>query len=128
MIDIDCFKKFNDQYGHAAGDSALVRVAGVLQQSMKRPNDYVFRLGGEEFGLLFSDTNIKKTKVFLEEIRTKIEGLNIQHVACDVSEFVTISAGAIIDTENTLEKSDLYNKADELLYKAKSDRNKIVVN
>ena len=51
MIDIDFFKKYNGHYGHPTGDSTLSAVAALMKSSIKRPNDYVFRLGGEEFGV-----------------------------------------------------------------------------
>lgn len=127
MIDIDFFKRFNDHYGHHAGDIALIKVAGALRKSLNYPNGYVFRIGGEEFGILFSGVDIKKTEIFLEKIRAVVENLRIEHVESDVSDFVTVSLGAVIDTENVLESSDIYIKADELLYKAKLSRNKVVV-
>jgi len=127
MIDIDFFKEFNDHYGHAAGDRALVKVAAVLKKSMNRPNDYVFRLGGEEFGLLFSDIDIDKAEALLENIRANIEGLRIKHIASDVNEFLTISIGAFVDTKNTLSSNDIYTNADKLLYKAKDSRNTVVI-
>lgn len=127
MIDIDFFKKFNDHYGHAAGDNALVRVAGVLKKSLNRAGDYVFRLGGEEFGLLFSDVNIEKAEILLENIRASIEGLRIEHAKSDVNDYLTISIGAVVDVENALGSSDIYPRADKLLYKAKTNRNTVIV-
>lgn len=127
MIDIDFFKNFNDHYGHAAGDSALVRVAKILNKSLNRASDYAFRLGGEEFGLLFSDVDRKAAEVLLEDIRANIEGLRIEHAKSDVNEYLTISIGAVVDTENALESSDIYLSADKLLYKAKANRNTVVV-
>ncbi|MCW8953326.1 MAG: diguanylate cyclase, partial [Sulfurimonas sp.] len=56
MLDIDYFKQYNDAYGHIEGDFALKSVAKVLKDSLKRPGDYVFRLGGEEFGVLLTET------------------------------------------------------------------------
>jgi diguanylate cyclase (GGDEF)-like protein len=129
VIDLDYFKKYNDNYGHPAGDSVLIKVAQVFKQSMRRPNDYTFRLGGEEFGIIFSGLNIKQSFEILEIIRNKIEKLNIEHCESDVSQFMTISLGAYLSSgPNIPDSNQLYIKADEALYVAKSQRNCVVVN
>ncbi|MCF6253716.1 MAG: GGDEF domain-containing protein, partial [Thiomicrorhabdus sp.] len=128
IIDIDYFKKYNDCYGHPAGDQVLVQIAQVFSQSLNRPNDYVFRLGGEEFGFIFSDVNHEQTVHFLDHIRTQVEYLNISHAESDVGEHVTISIGAHISSnDHRLDNSQLYIKADEALYQAKVKRNQVVV-
>ena len=128
IVDIDYFKKYNDYYGHPAGDQALIQVAQVFLQSLNRPNDYVFRLGGEEFGLLFSDLNIEQTFLFLDSIRTKVEMLNIMHEDNPLNEYMTISIGAYFNcTEQRLDSNQLYIKADEALYKAKLKRNQVII-
>lgn len=128
IIDIDYFKKYNDHYGHPAGDSALIKVAQVLKHSMKRPNDYAFRIGGEEFGLVFSSLDQKETIALLDTIREKVAQLQIEHNGSNVSESVTISIGAhVMDNENMLNSDQLYIKADEALYKAKENRNCVQV-
>jgi diguanylate cyclase (GGDEF)-like protein/PAS domain S-box-containing protein len=129
VIDLDYFKKYNDHYGHPAGDDVLIKVAQVFKQSMRRPNDYIFRLGGEEFGVIFSGLDIKQSFEFLEIIRNKIEKLNIEHCESDVSQFMTISLGAYLSSgPNIPDSNQLYIKADEALYVAKSQRNCVVVN
>ncbi len=128
MIDIDHFKKYNDCYGHPAGDQALIQVSQVFSQSLNRPNDYVFRLGGEEFGFIFSDFNHEQTVHFLNHIRIQIENLNITHAESDSGERMTISIGAHISCNNLqLDSNQLYIKADEALYQAKLKRNQVVV-
>jgi len=128
VIDIDYFKKYNDHYGHPAGDIALRNVAQALKQSLRRPNDYVFRLGGEEFGIILSGLDSEYSIKFLEQIRNNVEMLKIEHVVSDVCKYITISLGAHIYTgSNYLDSNELYIKADEALYKAKVKRNNIVV-
>ncbi len=128
IIDVDYFKKYNDHYGHAAGDSVLVRVSEVLKRALRRPNDYVFRLGGEEFGVLFFDVDPEQSFEFLETLRQGIEDLKIEHDASDVCKYLTVSGGAhITPGGHVLNSNQLYVKADEALYKAKARRNNVVV-
>lgn len=128
IIDIDYFKKYNDYYGHPAGDSALIRVAQVFKQSLMRPSDYAFRLGGEEFGIIFSGLNTKQSFEYLETIRDRVENLEIEHCESDVCKFITISLGAYISQgPDSLDSNQLYVKADQALYEAKTKRNHVVV-
>lgn len=129
MIDIDFFKQFNDTYGHQAGDIALKQVAFVIKKSLKRPDDYTFRLGGEEFGMLYYISEIGDAFKIADKTRQNIEALKINHSESSTSEFVTISMGVyIIETDNTYDADDIYKSTDELLYKAKQNgRNRIVL-
>lgn len=128
IIDVDYFKKYNDRYGHPAGDSALIKVAQVLKQSLRRPNDYAFRLGGEEFGIIVSDLNAEQTSEFLEIVRKRVEELEIEHCESDVCEYLTLSIGAHVNLEgNVFDSNQLYVKADKALYEAKAQRNCVVV-
>jgi diguanylate cyclase (GGDEF)-like protein/PAS domain S-box-containing protein len=95
MIDIDYFKKYNDTYGHQAGDKALQNIASVFKMSSKRSGDFVFRLGGEEFAMIFYAENKDKALDFATSIKEEIEGLKIEHKTSDVSEFITVSIGLI---------------------------------
>lgn len=128
VIDIDYFKKYNDQYGHPAGDNVLMNVAQVLKQSLKRPNDYAFRLGGEEFGIIISVNDMEQVSDFFNTLRIQVEALEIQHGGSDISQFLTISAGAHISINGALMNANqIYLKADEALYRAKQHRNAVVV-
>lgn len=128
IIDIDYFKKYNDCYGHPAGDQALIQIAQVFSQSLNRPNDYIFRLGGEEFGFIFSDFNREQTFLFLDHIRAKVELLNISHVDSDIAKSMTVSIGAHISShDHRLDSNQLYIKADEALYQAKQKRNQVII-
>ncbi len=129
ILDIDYFKKYNDTYGHPEGDKVLKLISKTLSMSMKRPNDFLFRLGGEEFGILFTTTNKNNSIAFLEEIRKSIEALKIPHAQSEISDFVTISLGVkFISPEEITTVDALYQEADEALYQAKEKRNTLVVN
>ena len=130
MVDIDHFKQYNDTYGHQAGDTTLKKVSALLKGSLKRPDDYTFRLGGEEFGLLYSIDKDSLALKIADTIRKNIENLEIQHSGNSASKFVSVSMGVYIikpDAQNDTE--EIYKLTDELLYKAKnSGRNCAVAN
>ena len=128
IADIDFFKKYNDHYGHPAGDEILATVARVLKKVLNRPNDYLFRLGGEEFGILFANTNHDRSIAFLEKIKDAVESLEIKHEYNDVSSYVTISIGARVLKGLDIPAPNLfYVQADQALYEAKKNRNQVVV-
>lgn len=129
IIDVDHFKRYNDHYGHMAGDEALKRVAGVLHQSLRRPADYVFRLGGEEFGVLIVSAEFpERAAGLIEQMRTRIIELAIPHVDHDV-DVVTSSFGLALMRPASHDSPDaLYREADLALYRAKgAGRNQVVV-
>lgn len=128
MLDIDFFKQYNDTYGHLQGDSALQAVAKVLKMTLQRPGDYPFRLGGEEFGIILSDTDCKNAKMMGERVRENIENLKIEHNGSKVSPILTVSIGGIciIPTVHMGEDA-LIHTADTNLYAAKQrGRNQVV--
>jgi len=128
MIDIDFFKKYNDRYGHPEGDRALSLVAECLLKHLKRPNDYAFRMGGEEFALIFSDLNVLETKIFLEKVRSAIEALHIEHANSSVCKHLTVSIGAhVVHPNSTVDEERAYILSDKALYMAKTARNTVVV-
>jgi len=125
MIDIDNFKKFNDNYGHQAGDKCLQKVAKALGAAgvTNRPGDIVARYGGEEFIIMLFDCIDLFTCTAAQKIHDKIHELKIPHEynQSTSGNIVTISMGIYIesDTANT-SPSKMINKADEALYKAKA--------
>lgn len=128
ILDVDFFKKYNDNYGHPQGDVALKQVGQILNQSLNRPNDYVFRIGGEEFAILLCDQSRSQSQKMLDSIRVAIESAHIKHEYSTVSDYLTISVGAFVysgmsDTEG----AEIYNEADKALYLAKETRNTVVV-
>jgi len=128
IIDIDFFKNYNDRYGHPEGDTALSRVGKAIISCMRRPNDYTFRIGGEEFAVLFSSMDRDGSRRFLESIRQSVEDLNIPHAASSVCEHLTISIGGASMSGATLSDAEhLYIDADKALYMAKEGRNQTIM-
>jgi diguanylate cyclase (GGDEF)-like protein len=129
MLDIDFFKQYNDTYGHVEGDFALKSVAKVLKDTLKRPSDYVFRLGGEEFGVLLSDTDETHSARLAREICDAVRAREIKHEKSKVCEFVTISIGVVCCVaDEALKDEILISRADEMLYAAKEGgRNRYVI-
>ncbi len=128
MIDIDNFKAYNDRYGHGSGDETLERVAQTLQQELKRSGDYLFRLGGEEFGIILTETDRHKGMEFAETLRAEIEALEIVHGGNPPYGRVTISLGVFHTDFNEAvpTPTDIYKYADEALYRAKErGRNRV---
>jgi diguanylate cyclase (GGDEF)-like protein len=127
LIDIDYFKKYNDCYGHVAGDECLRKVAKALKDSVKRAGELVARYGGEEFVVVLRSVSKEDALKLGEILRQDVESLNILHAQSEVSRYVTISAGvaAVIPNRELLYTS-LFSKADNALYQAKEKgRNKV---
>ncbi len=121
MVDIDYFKLYNDEYGHLAGDEALKRVAKELQSVLKRPSDFIFRLGGEEFGVIIDEGDAVESAALAEYMCNKIENLGIEHSKSLVSDSLTISIGVHVkNPEDDIEERAFTQKADDALYQAKN--------
>lgn len=128
ILDIDFFKKYNDCYGHPQGDEALKLVSEKILSFINRPGDFAFRIGGEEFALIFSGSDTASTEHFLNKIRQGIESLEIEHRDSDVSDYLTVSIGAsVIDSTSNVDDKILYIDADKALYLAKETRNSVSV-
>jgi len=122
IMDIDFFKQYNDTYGHQMGDEVLVKIAKSLKQSIHRADDYCFRLGGEEFGMIFKIETKDQAIDFTNTIIENIENLKIEHTKSNVSQYVTASMGLITKYANDIDDDKIiYKEADELLYKAKEN-------
>lgn len=127
FMDVDNFKKYNDTYGHQEGDNVLKQIGKVLKDSTHRGSDFAFRLGGEEFGLIFSDLNPEDALKFSDKIRSDIENLKIEHKK-NVSKYVTASMGLIVLKNECINEDELYKLADDTLYLAKeSGRNRVIL-
>ncbi|RXJ81827.1 sensor domain-containing diguanylate cyclase [Arcobacter sp. F2176] len=128
ILDVDFFKQYNDTYGHDKGDYALQSVALCLRETIFRANDFAFRLGGEEFGILTTDITTTNFRKILERIRTNIEDLNIEHSKSEASKNITVSIGGIVISAKNATSVKIYKLADKLLYKVKNEgRNKVLV-
>jgi len=129
MLDVDHFKRYNDTYGHQAGDDVLIRIAKVLKQYTARSGEYAFRLGGEEFAIIVSDMSDEEYLDFGHRIRIETEGLAILHANNDASQYVTISMGIYVyHPESIMTHEQLYKEADDQLYMAKDQgRNQVMI-
>jgi diguanylate cyclase (GGDEF)-like protein/PAS domain S-box-containing protein len=130
MLDIDDFKLYNDSYGYQDGDRVLIEVANTLKETATRGGDYYFRLGGDEFGVIFNSLDREKALKFAEKFQHKIEALEIEHrYSSSEKRYVTASFGiAMITPDDNFDDETLYSKADELLQKSKnSGRNRIEI-
>lgn len=127
MLDIDCFKEYNDHYGHLQGDECLKQIAKALSGVSKRAIDLIGRYGGEEFILLLPETNETQAIQLAEQCLNAVKHQKILHEPSKTSDVITISAG--VSTITPLEaslSSTLIETADKLLYQAKQKgRNKI---
>lgn len=122
IMDIDFFKQYNDTYGHQKGDEVLIKVANSIKDSLNRADDYCFRLGGEEFGVIFQTDSREKAIRFTHKIKDNIENLQIEHLQNSASKFITVSMGLICQHAREIKNGDeIYKQADDYLYKAKEE-------
>ena len=129
LIDIDCFKNYNDHYGHPQGDECLRKIGKALNDLQKTDGIYAARVGGEEFALLWRNEDPTDAKNTGLQINQKIRDLKIPHEKSLVAPFITVSIGIYIAKYGiTHDIKNLYNFADKALYAAKnSGRNCTVV-
>ena len=120
MIDVDHFKRFNDRYGHLAGDAALQAVARALNDVIKRPYDLLARYGGEEFVCVLPSTGLVEAVQIAERMQGSVRALKIAHLDSAVEQMLTVSLGVatvVPDSETTSDA--LLAEADRQLYQAK---------
>jgi diguanylate cyclase (GGDEF)-like protein len=129
LVDIDCFKDYNDRYGHQAGDECLRAVAVSLNQCARRPLDFVARYGGEEFAVVLFEAGREYVAEVLTRIQRCVAELNIPHEASPVAGRLTVSVGAALIMPSRHRTPDgLVQLADEALYSAKEQgRNRVVM-
>lgn len=121
MVDVDFFKKFNDTYGHQAGDDCLRQVATALDSCARRAGDSVTRYGGEEFAVVLFHTSLNEARNISESMLAAVRKLNIRHEQSN-HEIVTISMGiaTIVPTVDA-DMQQLVKEADKSLYLAKEN-------
>jgi diguanylate cyclase len=123
MFDIDYFKKYNDTYGHLAGDQCLQTIATTIKDLMANiPYATFCRYGGEEFAIILTKTNLKKAADMAKLIQMKVQSLTIEHRSSEISDIVTISIGiaSVIPSSET-EPKNLIHLADTSLYTSKAN-------
>lgn len=128
MIDIDFFKPYNDCYGHPAGDLCIRRVANVLSECAQRASDTVARYGGEEFAVILPYVNQEDALDLARRMQSGVRRLAIPHLHSPVGGIVTISIGVhTVTPTGEFSKEAFLRTADDALYKAKKQRDEIVV-
>ncbi len=129
LADIDHFKRYNDTYGHQAGDTCLHKIATILDKAMARSTDLAARFGGEEFALILPGTSIQNTASIINKIRNKVTEANMEHSSSLTEDHVTLSFGiSSCIPANSDGWVDLIKSADEALYEAKKNgRNQYVI-
>ena len=121
MLDIDCFKQFNDNYGHPAGDRCIAMIASALNRALKRASDVAARYGGEEFACILPGTDPQAAMVVAQDILLQVEALDIAHEHSAVSARVTVSLGIATARCDPGMSSDMWiSHADGQLYQSKS--------
>jgi diguanylate cyclase (GGDEF)-like protein len=120
LCDIDFFKKYNDTYGHLAGDACLKQVAKAIQKSSNRPSDVVARYGGEEFALILPETDLEGAVTLAKEIKRAIDNLKIEHTTSLVKPIISMSFGiATVVPAPNQEPEILISLSDSALYQSK---------
>ncbi len=120
LLDVDHFKRYNDRYGHPAGDTCLRQIAEALAYQVKRPADLLARYGGEEFACILPDTGFDGAMWFARQLGDRIRDLAIAHADSPTADVVTISLGVCTAQAQPGKKpQDLLQAADAQLYQAK---------
>jgi diguanylate cyclase (GGDEF)-like protein len=135
LIDVDCFKPFNDNYGHVVGDRCLRMVAEVLAGGARRAGETIARYGGDEFAILLPRTNPERASALARHLRKSVGQLGLPHAHSTVASHVTISIGlacismAQQPDQFASEPTLLVEAADRALYAAKAaGRNRVAEN
>jgi diguanylate cyclase (GGDEF)-like protein/PAS domain S-box-containing protein len=126
LCDVDCFKRYNDRYGHPAGDACLAAVAGAVASVARRPGDLVARYGGEEFALVLTTTTREGAVDVAERMREAVRALAVPHEDSEGRGVVTISVG-VASVVGAWTPVELLALADRALYDAKAEgRDRVV--
>jgi diguanylate cyclase (GGDEF)-like protein/PAS domain S-box-containing protein len=120
IVDLDLFRSYNETYGHHAGNHVLKKVAEVCQKQLRRPSDHIFRIGGDEFALIFNIGQKEDALKLAEAIRKGVEALQIEHTNNQTYKRVTVSIGiTVLEPHDNHENDSVYKLTEKLLSKAK---------
>ena len=127
IFDIDCFKQYNDNYGHTDGDSCLIIISNELTKSLMK-DYFAARYGGDEFVIVLPDTNLEEATKYGENFRRKVEKLSLLHKFSKVRDIVTVTLGvSSVMPNNEITIIEFIRQADNALYEAKNKgRNQII--
>jgi len=121
MIDVDCFKAYNDHFGHQAGDACLQAIARAVQQTMQRSTDLVARYGGEELAVILPEVDAAGAGAVAARVVAAVAALQLPHPASEAAPFVTVSVGATGCVPRYQDGGiELIADADAALYQAKA--------
>lgn len=126
MIDLDHFKEANDRFGHAAGDIILKEFVRLVQEEI-RTIDTLARKGGDEFILILPETKSKGARILAERLRRKIAGFEFHFGWGKSFKGITLSIGISAFPQHAENTEALVNAADEAVYQAKEEKNKVAV-
>jgi diguanylate cyclase (GGDEF)-like protein len=119
-LDIDHFKRYNDHYGHAAGDGALRRFSGAVRSALLHADDVLARPGGEEFVVFLPGSGLEQACKVAERVCQRVRTADIEHMAVESGHMtVSIGVAALASTDGSLD--DMLKRADEALYRAKAN-------
>ncbi|MFT6990426.1 MAG: diguanylate cyclase (GGDEF)-like protein [Paraglaciecola sp.] len=120
LMDIDCFKLYNDNYGHSAGDQCLKDISKIVGDSLNRDSDFFARYGGEEFLCILPNTDAKGAKEIATHIIEQLKAAALPHKYSNVADYVTMSIGiATSQPDDLLPPEVIIKRADSALYVAK---------
>jgi len=122
ILDIDFFKQYNDTYGHQEGDNVLQNMGTCLRSLCDLSSCTPFRIGGEEFAIIFTPNTKEDAKNFAKIINKKIEDMQLEHKKNKASEYITASIGLYVESDENLSTTeDIYRFADTAMYTSKSN-------
>ena len=129
FCDVDYFKKYNDRYGHQAGDECLIKIGHLLAALFRRAGELPARYGGEEFAVILPGTDAFQALLLGEKLRADVEALQIRHEESNISQWVTLSIGIVsIQPRGKHTSAFFIQEADNALYRSKEEgRNRVTV-
>ncbi|MDE2407793.1 MAG: GGDEF domain-containing protein [Xanthomonadaceae bacterium] len=119
-LDIDHFKRYNDHYGHAAGDGVLRRFAGAVRSALLHADDVLARSGGEEFVVFLPGSGLEQARKVAERVCQRVRSADIEHAGA-AGGFLTVSIGVAAKAPGDVDLDDVLKRADKALYRAKAE-------
>ncbi len=128
MLDLDFFKRYNDHYGHQAGDDCLIRVSGIIAEAFKRPSDCAARYGGEEFAVVSLGMHEEELKHHAQLLCEHVRAADIAHSDSPFATATLSVGGVSVIPKRDTQAATLLKRADKALYAAKQQgRNRVVI-